>query len=45
LEQLAALKAKYDQLCRERDAFRKALEEQLTLIPAFCAMPDLNTEH
>jgi hypothetical protein len=45
LEQLAALKAKYDQLCRERDAFRKALEEQLTLNPAFCVMPDLNTEH
>ena len=45
LEQLAALKARYDQLCRERDAFRKALEEQLTLNPAFCVMPDLNTEH
>jgi hypothetical protein len=45
LEQLAALKAKYDQLCRERDAFRKALEEQLTLNPAFCVMPDPNTEH
>jgi len=45
LEQLAALKAKYDQLCRDRDAFRKALEEQLTLNPAFCVMPDLNTEH
>ena len=45
LEQLAALKARYDQLCRERDAFRKALEEQLTLNPAFCVMPDPNTEH
>ena len=45
LEQLAALKAKYDQLCRQRDAFRKALEEQLTLNPAFCVMPDPNTEH
>ena len=45
LEQLAALKAKYDQLCRERDDFRKALEEQLTLNPAFCVMPDPNTEH
>ena len=45
LEQLAALKAKYDQLCSERDAFRKALEEQLTLNPAFCVMSDLNTEH
>jgi hypothetical protein len=45
LKQLAALKAKYDQLCRERDDFRKALEEQLTLNPAFCVMPDPNTEH
>ena len=45
LEQLAALKAKYDQLCRQRDAFRKALEEQLRLNPAFCVMPDFNTEH
>jgi len=43
--QLAALKAKYDQLCRERDNFRKALEEQLRLNPAFCVMPDPNTEH
>jgi hypothetical protein len=45
LTQLAALKAKYDQLCRERDDFRKALEEQLRLNPAFCVMPDPNTEH
>ena len=43
--QLAPLKAKYDQLCRERDAFRKALEEQLRLNPAFCVMPEPNTEH
>ena len=45
LTQLAALKAKYDQLCRERDDFGKALEEQLRLNPAFCVMPDPNTEH
>ena len=44
-KQLAALKARYDQLCRERDDFRKALEEQLRLNPAFCIMPDPNTEH
>src|SRR5262245_27979813 len=45
LTQLAALKAKYDQLCRERDDFRRALEEQQRLNPAFCVMPDPNTEH
>jgi len=32
-----------EQLCRERDDFRKALEEQLRLNPALCVMPDPNT--
>jgi hypothetical protein len=44
-EQLASLQRECSELRRELDEHIKALEEQLRLNPAFCLMPDPNTEH